>query len=1156
MLARLLFSCGLELGPESELMPARPDNPDGFWEHLRFVQLNDEVLNASGGAWDLPPLPGTDFSGPQFWALGTKGRLLVESFDPNSIWGWKDPRNCLTLSFWRQLIPALKVVMVVRHPLEVAYSMCHRNGSSYALGLRLWEIYNRRLLLETASEERIVTTYSSWFEDTEAELNRVLSFTGLNAERTSTVTNMVAHDRRHTTFTMEQLIDAGVSDEIVSLYELLLAEASQREVMESRSQQTSDQPLPARPFSGESSPSGDQLAGAATALNFSVPEAETVRRELAWRRGSEIEHKEKLDQFKAHIENLKEELGSKSERLAFELGRLKELENERDRLLKHLADLESRHASELNQARERFLQTSQLLQRTNVRLADFESRHASLTERFRKYLLEMKRLLRLLDQVDEASTRLRRSRRWKLANPFAALVAAATGKPLQGFGHLDKNVEKYRAWRLNHPEMASLADEIQALRPREIATPHTESQYGSAPKSETPLPLKPPRPARPVTFVKHDEIEISIVIPVHNQLDFTHACLAAIEEYSGDIPYEVIVVDDASTDATKEVIGVIPGITYLRTETNSGFVASCNRGAEAARGRYLVFLNNDTTVTAGWLAALLETFECEPEAGLVGSKLIYPDGRLQEAGGIIWRDGSGWNRGKFQDSSKPEYNYMRQVSYCSAASVMIPKDLFANLGGFDSKYRPAYYEDTDLAFKVTQHGSKVLYQPLSTVVHYEGITSGTDTSSGVKRYQDVNRATFANAWADVLSRLPENGDLEAFNRPGTGKRRVLVIDHHLPMTDRDSGSLRMFQILTILCRLGHRITFLPDNLADIPPYGDDLRKRGIEVMLYPYARTVHEYLQSNGSQYEVVILSRCDFAQKHIDIVRQYAPQSRIIFDTVDLHYLRTNREAELTQDPEIRRDAAEKEEIESQLVEKSDETWVVSATEQRLLAEKWPGKTIHVVSNIVDTPGSVTRFSLRQDFLFIGSFQHTPNIDGVLFFGQEILPLVWQKLKEAKFYIIGDKPPSSVLALADERVVVTGLVPDVRPYFDSVKLSIAPLRYGAGVKGKINQSMGFGVPVVATSIAVEGMDLTNRENVLVADSPQEFARALIELYTSPSLWETISEAGVEKTRAFYSRAAAEKQLRRLFSDDQAEGGPANPSLSGESAALQPLASV
>ena len=152
-----------------------------------------------------------------------------------------------------------------------------------------------------------------------------------------------------------------------------------------------------------------------------------------------------------------------------------------------------------------------------------------------------------------------------------------------------------------------------------------------------------------------------------------------MQEHSGDIPYEVIVADDASTDATRDIIGRIPGIIYLRTETNAGFIASCNRGAEAARGTYLVFLNNDTIVRPGWLNALLETFQFEPRAGLVGSKLVFPDGRLQEAGGIIWRDATGWNRGKFDDPGKPEYNYLREVDYCSAASVMIPKALFESL---------------------------------------------------------------------------------------------------------------------------------------------------------------------------------------------------------------------------------------------------------------------------------------------------------------------------------------------------------------------------------------------------------------------------------------------------------------------------------------------
>ncbi|WP_445146031.1 glycosyltransferase family 2 protein [Dyella sp. Tek66A03] len=244
----------------------------------------------------------------------------------------------------------------------------------------------------------------------------------------------------------------------------------------------------------------------------------------------------------------------------------------------------------------------------------------------------------------------------------------------------------------------------------------------------------------------------SIIVPVFNKVDYTLTCLAALAACRDASSYEVIVVDDGSSDDTSVRVPAIEGVRYIRNSSNQGFIGSCNRGAAQAHGEYLVFLNNDTAVQPGWLDALLRIFESHRDAGLVGAKLLYPDGTLQEAGGILYTDGRGGNYGRFDAALDPRYTYVRDVDYCSGAAIAIRKVLFDRLGGFDDRYRPAYYEDADLSMRVREAGLRVLYQPRSLVIHFEGITSGTSETSGAKAYQVRNREIFLQRWRDTLLR--------------------------------------------------------------------------------------------------------------------------------------------------------------------------------------------------------------------------------------------------------------------------------------------------------------------------------------------------------------------------------------------------------------------
>ncbi len=637
---------------------------------------------------------------------------------------------------------------------------------------------------------------------------------------------------------------------------------------------------------------------------------------------------------------------------------------------------------------------------------------------------------------------------------------------------------------------------------------------------------------RPFTVPSGATPRVSIVIPVHNKIDYTVACLRSLAEHPGAISFEVVVVDDASSDATVDRLAQIAGIRVLRNAQNLGFVGSCNAGADVAQGTFLAFLNNDTVVTEGWLDALLRVFDEEPDCGLVGAKLVYPDGRLQEAGGIIFADGSGWNYGRFENPADPRFEFRREADYCSGAAVVIRRDLFRQLGGFDARYAPAYYEDTDLAFAVRAAGRKVFYEPRAAVVHFEGITAGTDTGSGMKRFQTINRGKFLEKWKNELARQPtpidDAKDAEAAAN-WRARGHVLIVDAYTPTPDQDSGSLRMLNLMRLLREAGYAVSFLPDNRAHAGKYTRALQMLGVQALYHPFVSDPVAWLRGHGKSLGAVVLSRHYVAANYVGLVRLYAPQARLLFDTVDVHHLREQRAAELSGNMEQATQAARTRTQELKLMRECDITLVVSAAEKELLARELPGVRIEVLSNVHEIRGRRREFGERRDLVFVGGFQHPPNIDGVLWFVREVFPRVRVALPEADFHVIGSKAPKAILELAHDGVQVHGYVEDIVPFMDGCRLALAPLRYGAGVKGKINMAMSCGLPVVATTPAAEGMHARNGEDLLVADTPEDFAAAIVRAYRDAALWKKLSDNGLTNVREHFSFDTARVALRRLL---------------------------
>ena len=601
---------------------------------------------------------------------------------------------------------------------------------------------------------------------------------------------------------------------------------------------------------------------------------------------------------------------------------------------------------------------------------------------------------------------------------------------------------------------------------------------------------------------------VSVLIPLHGGADRTAACLAAVAAGAGDVEHEVITAEAGE----------------------AGFVDAVNQAAERASGDLLAIVNGGNEPREGWLAALVARAGSDASIAVVVPKVLSPGGLIHEAGGMLLADGTLWKYGNAHSETDPEFAYARDTDYGSGEALLVRAEVWREVGGLDERFSPGFWSDADLCLAARALGHRVVYEPESVVLRPGEEARCVDPSMATPEERERARRALVEKWADALEGRPdEPGHDRAYVAAHDGGAPLaLVIDHGLPDPDRDAGSGRLSAMLDGLLELGCRVILVPDDGAELEPAASRLRASGVEVLTGPV--DVGGILRRLGDSLDVAILCRPNVAPRYLHAVRRHAPGARVVYDTVDLHFLREERRIAHEGGEDLSAATAYRE-IELALVRSADMTFVASSHERDLLAELVPDAevmvlpTAHVVADVV--PPS----SGRAGQLFVGGFAHDPNVDAALRLGRDIMPGLREQLGgAASLSIVGPDAPPEVQALAAPDIEVTGWVEDLGPLLDRAMVSVAPLRYGAGMKGKITQSLAAGVPVVTTSVGAEGLHAESGRDLMVADDDAGFVAAVVALHRDPELWQTLSENGRELAARVASHEAQGEVLRAVLS--------------------------